>query len=241
VEASTADTVEILACRTIAVARRLVPADHAGITLHQPHGQYASVGASDPLAQRADQLQYELNEGPGAQLSQQVSTLLSAEVARDPRWPRWGAAVAELGLTSVLSAQLRDRGRRLGVLNLYGERPRQFSGEDVTSAALLATHTAVALAAAIEEEQLRTVLRTRTEIGQAQGVLMERFGIRAEQAFAVLRRYSQTSNTKLAEIAAHLVRTRQLPSEPAWVRDLAASEPKTTSAVETPAPICHDA
>ncbi|HET7329086.1 MAG TPA: ANTAR domain-containing protein [Nocardioidaceae bacterium] len=56
-------------------------------------------------------------------------------------------------------------------------------------------------------EQLKTAVASRALIGQAQGVLMERFGLTREQAFAVLRRCSQDTNTKLRTIAEELVGT----------------------------------
>lgn len=53
--------------------------------------------------------------------------------------------------------------------------------------------------------------RARHRIGQAQGILMERFQIPADAAFAVLQRLSQQGSTKLHLIADDIVRTGQLP------------------------------
>jgi len=41
-------------------------------------------------------------------------------------------------------------------------------------------------------------------IGQAKGILMQRRGINADEAFDLLRRFSQELNVKLAEVAALL-------------------------------------
>jgi AmiR/NasT family two-component response regulator len=41
---------------------------------------------------------------------------------------------------------------------------------------------------------------------------MERYDLDDAQAFDVLRRYSQTTNTKLNEVARQLVATRKLPN-----------------------------
>jgi AmiR/NasT family two-component response regulator len=49
-------------------------------------------------------------------------------------------------------------------------------------------------------------------IGQAQGILMERFAMTADQAFALLARVSSHSNTKVSVLAADLVRTRGTPT-----------------------------
>jgi AmiR/NasT family two-component response regulator len=79
---------------------------------------------------------------------------------------------------------------------------------------VFAQHASVALATAKREEGLRVAIDTRHLIGQAQGILMERFGLTADKAFSVLRRYSQDHNVKLRDLAEELVNTRELPSAP---------------------------
>jgi AmiR/NasT family two-component response regulator len=60
-------------------------------------------------------------------------------------------------------------------------------------------------------EQLEEALESRTVIGQALGMLMERYGITKDEAFAFLARCSQHENRKLHDIATQLVETRELP------------------------------
>ena len=54
-------------------------------------------------------------------------------------------------------------------------------------------------------------MESRTIIGQAEGILMERLGIDAQQVLEYLKRASSTSNRKLAQIAAEIAETRKLP------------------------------
>ena len=61
------------------------------------------------------------------------------------------------------------------------------------------------------EENLTKALRTRELIGQAQGILMERERITADQAFDILRRASQHLNVRLREIAQNLIETGESP------------------------------
>ena len=56
--------------------------------------------------------------------------------------------------------------------------------------------------------QLRRALQSRDVIGQAKGILMERRGISADEAFAVLRAASQSLNVKLTQVAQTLVERR---------------------------------
>jgi AmiR/NasT family two-component response regulator len=52
-----------------------------------------------------------------------------------------------------------------------------------------------------------SALVNRDVIGQAKGILMERFKITSDQAFAVLAKVSQDTNRKLSAIAEDLART----------------------------------
>ena len=99
----------------------------------------------------------------------------------------------------------------LGALNLYSRRAGAFTEDDAIDGLALAAHVAVALVSATEIEGLNAAAVNRTVIGQAQGILMERYDIDSERAFSLLRRVSQDSNQRLRWIAAELVRTRKVP------------------------------
>ena len=62
---------------------------------------------------------------------------------------------------------------------------------------MVAAHASVALAKVRSERDLWRAIDSRHLIGQAQGMLMERFKLSPEKSFAVLRRYSQQHNIKL--------------------------------------------
>lgn len=189
-----------------------------GITLIQAGGhRFETVGATHRDVERADRLQYELREGPCVDAAVEISSVHSESLADDPRWPRWGPAAAELGFQSVISAEVHGRGQRIGSLNLYGGSRTTFSPDDVDVARLFAGHGAIALTNARSEDGLLQALDTRTLIGQAQGILMERFDLEADQAFAVLRRYSQESDRRIGEIVVEIVATRQLPESVAVI------------------------
>ena len=98
-----------------------------------------------------------------------------------------------------------------GTLSLYAERTRAFSADDLATAQALAGHLAVSMAASREIMGLGVALASRTVIGQAEGIVMERLGVDADQALAYLKRVSSHTNTKLVDVALALVRTRQLP------------------------------
>ena len=95
----------------------------------------------------------------------------------------------------------------LGTLSLYGNEPDVFRDGAESIARMLATVCAIALADTRQHERLERALANRDLIGQAKGVLMVRHGLRAEEAFAMLRAHSQRTNTKLVALAEKVVET----------------------------------
>ena len=97
------------------------------------------------------------------------------------------------------------------MLELFNSEPFAFDDDDIAVAHILARHASVAVGTARQEETLWQAIDARKLIGQAQGILMERFGLDGDRAFAVLQRYSQDNNVKLREVARRLVDTGLLP------------------------------
>lgn len=192
----------------------LVPGcELAGVTLRRRRGRPESVAPSEPAVAACDELQYELDEGPCLDAITETPVILAVDVATDARWPVWGRRVAEEHkIAGMLSVRLFSSDRVHGALNLYSRTPGAFDDEAIDIARLLATHVSVALRSALADEQLRMAVDSRNLIGQAQGILMERFSLDASRAFAVLSRISQDRNIKLLDVAAHVVQQRELPS-----------------------------
>ena len=190
--------------------------DACGVTLVRPGKSMDSPAYTHDAALHGDRLQYELQEGPCMDAVWEHDIVISSDLEQDRRWPQWGPrVVSELGVRSMMCVQLfTDSKPTLGSLNLYSWNPHAFTMDgDRNEGLALGAHVAVALVAAQEIEGLTTALSNRTTIGQAEGILMERFGISPERAFQVLRRVSSHSNTKLHAVAAELVDTRKLPGQ----------------------------
>lgn len=134
------------------------------------------------------------------------------DTLQDLRWPEFSAAAARLKVRSMLCVPLWIDERGLGALSLYADQAAAFSDLHERVTILLATFAALALADAQRADQMHDALSNRDVIGQAKGILMQRHGIAADAAFAVLSRVSQAQNMKLAEIARRFVETGQLPS-----------------------------
>lgn len=192
-------------------ARRSVGCDHVGVMLLHGGKRLEMAATTDPIVEKADAFQVDLGQGPCLESMDDHEVLLVVDTATETRWPDWCARVSGLGLRSVLSARLFTTRATIGSLNLYDTRPGHFDAVDATVAGIFARHASVALAAACSESTLRQAMDARHLIGQAQGILMERFKLSGDQAFCVLRRYSQDRNVKLRVVAEELVAHRTLP------------------------------
>lgn len=188
--------------------------EYGGITLLRGgRRRLETVGATHDRVLEADVRQYTLDEGPCVEASTRTrGVLTSPSLRHDPRWPRWGPSAAELGFHSIISAPMLSRGQHIGAINLYGAHPAGFTQDDLETAEIFAHQAAVALGYARVEEGLLEAVRSRTVIGQAQGILMHRFDIEPDKAFGVLRRYSQDSNRRLRDVAGEIVESRRPPA-----------------------------
>ncbi|WP_129667683.1 GAF and ANTAR domain-containing protein [Phytoactinopolyspora endophytica] len=198
--------------RVVQYAREATGCDAAGVMFLYGRGRIETAVTTDPRVAESDRLQTELDEGPCVRAMWDEDTFLVADTESEERWPAWGHGVAELGLRSAIGVRLFTLKSTLGALNLYDETPGFFGEDDFEVAEIFARHASVALAAADEERGLREAIGTRQLIGQAQGILMERYGLDAERAFALLRRYSRNYNIKLRRVAQQVVDTRSLPA-----------------------------
>lgn len=215
-----ASTVRGVLQRVVDSARVVVPgADLVSVTMRADDGFHTPV-ETDALASRLDHLQYRFDEGPCVEATRTpgLGVTFCADLATSTLYPRFGTAAAEMGARSLLAVGLFPGGGgvpRMGALNLYSYDVAGLDELDRDLALVLAAHASTALAATmaytaadLEIAGLRTALNSRDVIGQAKGILMERRGISADDAFETLRRASQALNVKLAEVAQTLVDRR---------------------------------
>ncbi|MCV7168588.1 GAF and ANTAR domain-containing protein [Mycobacterium manitobense] len=190
-------------------ATELIPgADTAGILLVGPGGKFESLAGTTDLPHQLDELQMTFEEGPCVQAALDDVIVRTDDFREESRWPQYSKAVVEIGVLSGLSFKLYTADRTAGALNLFGFEPNRWDGEAETIGTVLAAHAAAAILASRQGQQLESALSTRDRIGQAKGIVMERYDVDDVQAFEMLRRLSQESNTKLIDIAQQVIETR---------------------------------
>lgn len=177
-------------------------AERGGISEVTSDGTITSLAPSDDQVDALDRLQTKLAEGPCLDAITADRTIWVSDLTSETtRWSRFAPRAIELGAASVLSFRLTTESRPLTALNLYAATPAAFDENAQLLGELFASHAAIAVAHARNAAELGVALTNRDVIGQAKGILMERFDINAYEAFTMLVESSQRSNLKLAAIA----------------------------------------
>jgi GAF domain-containing protein len=203
---------------TVVAREALAGTVGAGITLGA-EGNPFTAAASDPLVERADELQYGLDEGPCLTAWREQVIVRIDEIHASPRWPRWTRAVESLGIRSALAAPLTTTGDRIGVIQVYSRESAAYDDGSETLLTLFARQAAMLLVTLRAEGSIRRLaeefldaLHTENLIGRAEGLLMAREGIAPEAAAALLRRTSAESREEPREVARRLVETGAGPA-----------------------------
>lgn len=179
---------------------------YAGITLAEKSASVSSVVATHRYPMVLDAIQNSSGEGPCLAAAWEHHMMHIADLSSERRWLRYRRmALEQTPVRSILSFELFVDGSSMAALNFYADRPHAFNEESVEIGTVFATHIALAWSMMRRHEQFRSALASRDIIGQAKGVIMERFDIDAVEAFQLLTRVSQQSNIKLIEIAPALI------------------------------------
>lgn len=202
------DLDDILDGVTSSTVELLNGADTAGVLLVSKGGKYESLSGTSELIYQLDRLQEKYNEGPCIEAAVNELVVRTEDFETESRWPQYSRGVCELGVRSSISFKLYTGERTAGALNVFSRRPHSFDADAEVIGSILAAHAAAAVLAGRHSQQLQAALLSRDLIGQAKGILMERFGIDAVGAFEMLRKLSQQMNVRLYDIAQRVVDSR---------------------------------
>ena len=190
----------------VEATRTSLPAfGHVSISMRHSDGTMETKAGTDQLAWELDTFQYELGEGPCVDAVESQPVIVAKHLRHDQRWPRYVASAVEKGVRSQVAVRLFANGKHTGGLNLYSTQHDDIDDEAAETALLFATHAGVMLGHAEHTDQLNQALLGRKTIGQAIGILMERYQMDEDRAFQFLVRASSTSNLKVRDVAHELV------------------------------------
>ena len=196
------DTLDAIAT----AARSAVPGfDEVSATAVAPDGEASTLAATSGLVRDLDHLQYQLGEGPCLTAVRERELVLAQHLPREDRWPLYTPRATQTGIRSQMAVHLAADDQVLGALNFYSTVRDTIHPGAFHRASLFATHAAVALGYARRLEAVHASAQTYRLIGQATGMLVERFEIDDERAFYYLVRVAAAGGLEIREVAREVV------------------------------------
>ena len=187
-------------------ARAAVPGfDDVSATVVATDGAVMTMAATSTFVQDLDSLQYQLGEGPCLSAVREQQLVMAERFEQQQRWPRYRSRAVGVGIRSQMAVHLSTEDEVLGALNFYSKTSDTIHAEAFHRASLFATHAALALGYARRVEALQASAQTHRLVGQAIGMLVERFEIDDERAFYYLVRVASKGGLELREVAREVV------------------------------------
>jgi len=204
--AADADADTVIAELVEHAAIEIPGAEYAGVTVTRDHRHIDTPAATHKWPIMLDEIQQRHGEGPCLSAAWEERMVHVADLERDDRFPLYRRdALDRTPIRAVMAFQLFIADQTMGALNVYAEQPNAFGQETKELGRIFASHSSVAWNSARRNEQFRNALSSRDLIGQAKGMIMERYAVDAVQAFELLRKLSQDSNVPLAKVATDVV------------------------------------
>ncbi|MGY4646510.1 GAF and ANTAR domain-containing protein [Mycobacterium sp. URHB0021] len=190
----------------------LVGSTGSGITLMSTTGGRMTSAATEPIVERLDALQYDLDEGPCLTAWHDRAIVCSDDLSSEERWPVWSARASAAGARSVLSAAICTADRALGAIKVYSTAVATFDGtsQDILGrfadqAAILVSNLQTVEAAKQLSAQLQETLRGREVIAIARGVVMARKQLDHDAAYRYLISLSHRARIPVRQLAERIV------------------------------------
>ena len=205
---------EVYAAICVAATLVVTGCDHASLLVRHD-SRYVTVGASDRIAQRIDDMERQAGDGPCVDAIEEETPQIEPDLTTPSQWPQLAAALlADTPVRGAMGFRILVDKRKTGALNLFSDKAGVFDTESAGQAIVLASFASVAINAVAQGEDVSTLRRgllSNREIGKAVGMLMMLNGVDEHEAFDVLRRYSQDLNIKLADVARTVIENRGKP------------------------------
>lgn len=197
------------------MSARVLAVSGASVTVMAEDGaSRMTVCSSDGIAEQIEELQFSLGEGPCDDAYAGGSPVTEPDLAGSSagRWPRFAPAAVSAGAAAVFAFPLRVDGVRIGVIDLYRDRPGRLSGEQLADALVVAdvvardilTLQSGALAGTVSTDLARES-ELRLVVHQATGMVAAQLGIDVREAMVRLRARAYADGASLTGVAAQVV------------------------------------
>ena len=186
-----------------------------GVMLADPHDELHMLAASEESERMLALFDAQHKDGPCQGSYRSGEPRLDVDMASDHKSEEH-AAFAErarrMGYVRAHALPLRLRRRTVGALGMLSTEPQPLSERDVLLGQTLADVATIAILQHrtiehrnVERAQLQNALTSRIAIEQAKGILAERWQIRVDESFRLLRAYARSRHTRLDELSRQVI------------------------------------
>ena len=189
----------------------------AAVTLQSTDGSEAIVAAVGDDSRTVAELEFGLGEGPTRDAFRLGRPVLAPDL-KDPgesRWVRFATASVDTGVCAVFAFPLALGAARFGVLTMFRNSPRALDGASRAACLGLAEIATAMLLDSADGHRaggidpgLTARLEFRTEIHQAQGMVMVAQRIDLAEALARMRGHAFATGRPLLEVAVDILEGR---------------------------------
>ncbi|WGW12354.1 GAF and ANTAR domain-containing protein [Saxibacter everestensis] len=192
-----------------------LPITGAAVSASGSAAQQSTLCASDSLAARLDELQFDLGEGPSrVAMASGHPVLIPDTSVGSIDWPMFGTAVQETPAAAVFAFPLALGGIRIGVVSLYRSTPGTLAASQIADAGSLATAVAwqvlpgLLLAESGESSEFDDVTHSRREVHQATGMILVQLDTTVVNAFLLLQAHAFSNGRTVDAVARDVVLRR---------------------------------
>lgn len=187
-----------------------LPVSGAAVSMFGGAASETLVCASNRLAARLDELQFDLGEGPRWEALHTKLPVLVPDVrySHPYSWPVFSKAILETEAAALFVFPLTLGALDLGVVELHHTKPGSLSYVDYATASVLAGQTAWHLLRRVllvnspdTDPAVETALMSRREIHQATGMVLAQSGSSAADALLLMRAHAFAHALSLRETA----------------------------------------
>ena len=148
-----------------------------------------------------------LNEGIVGLVAREKKPKLIFDVLKEEQYKEKKLARKE-SLVSMASIPMMVKDKVIGVLNVYTNKPYEFTKAEVTLLSTIANQAAVAIEKTeliVRTKIIQEELDTRKKTERAKGILMEERNINESEAFSLIRKSSMDKRISMKEIAEAII------------------------------------
>lgn len=188
----------------------------AVVTMRSPQAAEAIVASSGPTARALTELEFGLGEGPTRDsFDNRRPVMVDDLTAPGTPWPGFARAAVQTGVRAVYAVPLHVGAARFGAFTMYSVGRRRLGPEETRrclALAELATELLLDSSAASPhgaiDPHLASALDVRSEIYQAQGMLMVSLRVGLPEALARMRAHAFAASRDLIDVAADVIARR---------------------------------